>query len=88
MPSYTYEISPAAARQIRKLARPVQERIAVRLRRLMEDPRPKDALKLAGQEGLYRIRVGDYRIVYRIVDDALLVVIVRVGHRGEVYSRL
>lgn len=54
----------------------------------MEDPRPKDAIKLAGQDGLYRVRVGDYRIVYQLRDEVLLVVIVRVGHRREVYERL
>jgi mRNA interferase RelE/StbE len=43
---------------------------------------------LAGEKGLYRIRAGDYRIVYQIRDDALLVLIVRIGHRREVYRKL
>lgn len=88
MPSYSYEITPAAARQIAKLDRPVQERIAARLRRLIREPHPQEAVKLAGKDGLYRVRVGDYRIVYRIQDEILLVVIIRVGHRSDVYDRL
>jgi mRNA interferase RelE/StbE len=55
---------------------------------LAENPRPHGVESLAGEKGLYRIRASDYRIVYQIRDDALLVLIVRIGHRREVYRKL
>lgn len=85
---YTVELSPAAQRQIRKLAPPVQRRIIQRLEGLAALPRPPDARKLAGAEDLYRVRSGEYRIIYQIVDERLVILIVRVGHRREVYRQL
>jgi len=52
---------------------------------LANNPRPFGSDKLAGPEELYRVRVGDYRIVYQIQDEALLVLVVKIGHRREVY---
>ncbi len=52
---------------------------------LAEEPRPDGVKKLAGSDDLYRVRVGDYRIIYQIRDATVLVVIIRVGHRGDVY---
>jgi mRNA interferase RelE/StbE len=54
---------------------------------LSDDPRPPGSLKLQGNEELYRIRIGDYRIIYQIQDRVLLVLIVDIGHRGEIYRR-
>ena len=54
---------------------------------LGEEPRPQGARKLQGVEDLYRIRVGDYRVIYQIQDKALVVLVVKIGHRGEVYGR-
>jgi mRNA interferase RelE/StbE len=85
---YTVEVTPAAGRQVRKLDRNTQKRILDRIEKLEEDPRPHDAVKLQSPEGLYRLRVGDYRIVYQIEDDRLVVLIVRVGNRKEVYRGL
>jgi len=85
---YTVEVSPAAGRQIRKLDRNTQQRVLARIEKLEEDPRPRDASKLQSPEELYRIRMGDYRIVYHIEDDRLLVLIVRVGNRREIYRNL
>ena len=82
---YAVEVSPAAGRQIRKLERNTQKRILVRIDKLEEDPRPRDASKLQSPEEFYRVRVGDYRIVYSVEDDRLLVLIVKVGDRKEVY---
>jgi mRNA interferase RelE/StbE len=82
---YQVEIAPAAQRQIKKLPQPIQERILQRLERLAIDPRSEGVVKLSGAEDLYRIRVGDYRIIYAIEDQALLVLIVKVGHRRDVY---
>lgn len=83
--TYQVEITPAAKRQIKKLVEPVQLAIIERLEQLAENPRPSGALKMQGAESLYRIRVGDYRIIYEIQDRALLIAIVKVGHRSDVY---
>ncbi|MDJ0899633.1 MAG: type II toxin-antitoxin system RelE/ParE family toxin [Xenococcus sp. MO_188.B8] len=52
---------------------------------LATEPRPEGVVKLKGEENLYRIRVGDYRVIYNVQDDRLLVLVVKVGHRGDVY---
>lgn len=83
--SYQVEITPAAKRQIKKLVESVQLAIIERLEQLSTNPRPPGALKMQGTESLYRIRVGDYRIIYEIQDRTLFVVVVKVGHRGDVY---
>lgn len=88
MERYAVEVTPAASRQIRKLDRNTQKRILARIEKLEEEPRPHDASKLQSPEELYRIRVGDYRIVYQIEDDRLVVLIVKVGNRREVYRNL
>jgi len=83
---YRIEISPRAAREIRALPRQLQVRISARLTALANDPRPPGTKLLSGEEGLYRIRVGDYRVVYAVEDDVLLVLVVKVGHRRDVYQ--
>ena len=59
----------------------------LRIENLAENPRPPGAIKLAGQEA-YRIRVGDYRVVYAIADERLVILVVDVGHRREIYRGL
>jgi mRNA interferase RelE/StbE len=78
-------VSRAAARQIEALDRTTQARIISRLETLEEEPRPPTAKKLKGEHGTWRVRVGDYRIVYTIEDNRLLILVVKVGHRREVY---
>ena len=86
---YSVRISPAADREIRKLDRPIQSRILKRLDGLMMDPRPNGVEKLVGSDvPRYRVRVGDYRIVYRIDDQVLTVLVLKVGHRKEIYREL
>lgn len=86
---YSVRVSPAADRDIRKLDRPIQRRILNRLDGLMMDPRPNGVEKLAGSDvPRYRVRVGDYRIVYRIDDQVLTVLVLNVGDRKEIYRRL
>lgn len=82
---YAVELLPSAGRELAKLERDVQSRIARRLDRLAADPRPKDAVKLRGADDVYRVRVGDHRILYRIEDQRLAILIIRIGHRREVY---
>ena len=82
---YRIELRPAARRSLAALPREAQARIASAIDSLATEPRPPGVTKLRGPEGFYRVRVGDYRIVYAIDDDALFVLVVRVGHRREVY---
>lgn len=86
--SYEVEIAPAARKQIRKLSQKTQKRIVRRLEELEFNPRPAGTEKLAGSRDLYRSRVGDYRIIYRIEDAVLLVLVLKVGNRKEVYRNL
>jgi mRNA interferase RelE/StbE len=82
---YAVELLPSAARELAKIGRPIQHRIAGRIDRLSLEPRGGGAIKLRGPGELWRVRVGDYRIVYRIEDERLVVLIIRIGHRREVY---
>lgn len=85
--AYTVEIRPAVERQLSALPRPVQTRIKEKVDALADEPRPPGCTKLAGPDDFWRIRVGDYRVVYAIHDDVLIVLVVRIGHRREVYRR-
>jgi mRNA interferase RelE/StbE len=84
--AYRVFIAPSADRTIAKLSANVRRRIANRIAALSENPRPPGAVKLTGEEN-YRVRVGDYRVIYSIHDDRLIVMVVDVGHRGDVYRR-
>ena len=83
--AYAVEFSPSAEREFRKLARQIQRNLRPRIDALANQPRPTGAKKLKGRDDLWRIRVGDYRIVYEIQDRILVVLAVRVAHRREVY---
>jgi mRNA interferase RelE/StbE len=82
---YTLLIKRSAERDLRRLSRTVFERINERVLSLRDDPRPHGVRKLAGALEGWRIRVGDYRILYQIDDDAQTVTVVRVKHRREAY---
>ncbi|MGH6898166.1 MAG: type II toxin-antitoxin system RelE family toxin [Geminicoccaceae bacterium] len=86
--SYRIEVAPAAERQLRRLDPKMRTRIAARLRPLAENPRPHGAKQLSAPERLWRLRVGAWRVIYQIHDDRLVVLVLRVGHRGEVYRKL
>jgi mRNA interferase RelE/StbE len=86
-PAYRIEFAPGAARDFRKLDRADQARLAPKIDSLRANPRPHGVETLSGAEGLLRIRVGNYRVVYQVRDDRLLVLVVRVGHRRDVYRR-
>ena len=83
--TYTILLAPPAERQLKALIEPVQKRIVKRLRTLKDTPRPQGVKKLAGEENLYRIREGDYRIVYTIQDKKLIILVVKIGDRKEIY---
>jgi mRNA interferase RelE/StbE len=86
--AYTVELRPSAEKQLDKLPAQLRERIIRRLEELEIQPRPREARKVAGREDFYRVRVGDYRIVYELHDRILLVLVIRIGHRREVYRGL
>ena len=86
MSKYFIEFTPAAARQLRKLSRDVQTRIARIIESLGDNPFPSGFKKLVGYKDLYRIRSGDYRVVYQYTAGKLLILIVRLGHRKEIYD--
>ena len=84
MSRYHIEVRPAAVRALRKLDPDIRPRIEGAIALLAEDPRPPASRPLRGRPG-YRVRVGDYRIIYTVRDDVLLIVVVALGHRREVY---
>ena len=84
MANYNLQIKPAAAKELEVLPKKDRQRMAARIQALATDPRPKGCEQLAGQD-LYRVRQGNYRILYTINGAALLVVIYKIGHRREVY---
>ena len=86
MSHYRIELRPAAVRALRMLDPAVRQRLQGVIALLAQDPRPPAARALQGRPGL-RVRVGDHRIIYTVTDDVLLVVVVTIGHRREVYDR-
>lgn len=87
-PVYTVEFTRKAARQFKKLSKNIQVRISSQIDKLSFDPRLPGSKKLTGQEEIYRIRVGDYRVLYKIEEDKLVILVVEVGHRREIYRSL
>ncbi len=83
--SYEVQILPKAARQLKALSVEIRQDISLTIQSLANDPRPIGVKKLSGEKDIYRVRVGNYRVLYRIVDKVLVVVVVSVGHRREVY---
>jgi mRNA interferase RelE/StbE len=86
--TYRIEVKPQAEKALAKIPNPYRRRIARAIDGLARAPRPTGSAKLAGSEDAYRIRVGDYRIVYQIVDKVLIVYIIRVAHRKDIYRGL
>ena len=84
---YTITIKPSAKRSLAKLPKDVGERIARAIDGLAFQPRPSGCKKLEAADRLWRIRAGDYRIVYEIRDDVLLVLVIRIGHRRDIYRK-
>ncbi len=85
--TYRIEIAPAAVRQLGKLDAPARRRVQAAIELLAEEPRPSAAKKLVGGAGEWRVRTGDYRIVYEISDGVMLVLVIAVGHRRGIYQR-
>ena len=86
MAKYTLEIKPSARKELERLSDSLIARIAAKIEGLSADPRPSDCKKLRGYKDLWRIRVGDYRVVYIIDDPRKIVSITRIAHRRNVYE--
>ena len=86
--TYSIEISRDALRTLAKLDKPVRRRLQTAIDRLRDDPLPRGAVALKGLAGAYRVRAGDYRIVYTVDNGRLVVVVVDLGHRREIYRDL
>ena len=84
MASYKVLIKPSAAKELENLPAKPRQKIARKIQALAGDPRPQGSERLSG-EVVYRIRQGDYRILYGIQDRALSIVVIRIGHRRDVY---
>lgn len=82
---FTIVIKPAAENQMDRLPGNIRARVLAALENLREDPRPPKAVKVSGQENTWRIRVGDYRVVYEVHGDVLMILVVGVAHRKDVY---
>lgn len=84
MPTYTIKLSRSAEKEFDRLDSSLQRRILKKLRGLEAAPRGPGSIKLSGDES-WRVRIGDYRVVYEIHDDVLIVLVLRVGHRRDIY---
>jgi mRNA interferase RelE/StbE len=83
--AYSIEFRPAALRDLRAIPKEMLLRVSRKVDSLSDNPRPSGVEKLSGSENSYRVRVGDYRILYQIEDEVLRVLVARVGHRREIY---
>ena len=88
MASYNVLLKPSVKKDIRSLPKSVLKRLWARIESLSTDPLPRQSVKLAGAEQLYRIRVGDYRIIYSLDEHSKQVIVYYVRHRSEAYRRL
>ena len=84
--SYEVFIKPAAQRQLKKLPRAVQADLIALIERLTENPRLPGCKKLKGRQNQYRIRLSDYRVIYSVEDMALVIRVIKVGHRRDIYE--
>jgi len=85
---YRIEFTHRAQRDFRKLPKQAQTQVAAAIDDLEEDPRGRGVKRLAAKDAIYRLRSGDFRILFRIEDEALIVLVVGIGNRRDVYRRL
>lgn len=85
---YRIELTLDALRALAKLDKPVRRRIQGAIDKLAGDPRPAGMIALPGAPGAFRIRVGDYRVIYSLHEDRLLIVVIDIGHRRDVYRNV
>jgi mRNA interferase RelE/StbE len=86
--SYQIQIKRSAQKELEELPKREQRRIVRAIESLSEDPRPQGVRKIVGGEDLYRLRVGDYRVVYQIQEAIVTIWVIRIGHRRDIYRHL
>jgi mRNA interferase RelE/StbE len=84
MEKYRIEIKKSAVKELNSIPRKDLQKVIIKIKSLSSDPRPRGCIKLTNRED-YRIRVGSYRIIYSINDDILIIIIIKIGHRKEIY---
>ena len=85
--AYSILIAPAAKRDLKRLPKDALRRVSAAITSLADDPHPAGSTKLSGAD-FYRIRVGDYRVIYQVQERQVIVLVLRVGHRRDVYRNL
>jgi mRNA interferase RelE/StbE len=85
---YRIEIQRSAAKALKKIPKTDRKRIAEKINNLAESPPNPNATKMKGNNPFHKIRAGDYRIVYEIQEDVLLILVVKIGHRKSIYRNL
>ena len=83
--TYTIRLAESAAKTLSKMDPPLRRRIEAKILALAQNPFPPGVRKIAGEQNTYRIRIGDYRVVYDVHSAILVILILRVGHRSDVY---
>ncbi len=83
--AYAIQFKPLALRQLENLPRDAQKRVAAKIEKLRDEPVPAGCKKLVGIPDAWRIRIGDYRVIYQIHHGNLLILVVTIGHRRDVY---
>jgi mRNA interferase RelE/StbE len=83
--AYAIQFKPAALRQLEKLPRDRQKRIASKIQALRDEPFPPGCKKLLAENATWRVRVGDHRVIYQVHRGALLILVIAIGHRRDVY---
>lgn len=86
MASYSVELTRTAEKQLRRIAKRDRNRLVEAIRGLADRPRPHGARKLQGYDDVYRVRVGQHRVVYEIIEDRVIVIVLKVGHRKDIYK--
>lgn len=85
---YTIEYKSSVKKELKKIGKVDRIAIISKILKLTENPRPNGSAKLKGSSNLYRIRHGDYRVIYQIENIVLVIIIIRIGHRKEIYKNL
>lgn len=85
---YRVEIEKSAAKELKKIPRPNQKRISIAIDNLAENLPNPDTTKMKGNNPFHKIRVGDYRIIYEIQNNVLLILIIKIDHRKDIYRNL
>lgn len=86
--SYRIEVKKSAAKTLKKIPKADRKRIVDKIDNLAKSPPNPDITKMKGNNPFYKVRIGDYRIVYEIQDEVLLILIIKIGHRKDIYRNL